>query len=620
MKKSIALLCCARTHLLLEAWPKAEGRRRRIECNETSTCEAALRPGSTCVGGRCSNPFQRGCLRTFLGEEAFPLKRVCNSDDPSDAAERGLCDAPPFEGYGYDEVRILNQDWNSPMYSAWMMQILLSELLGVPTTIETSDPKRRYNFYDPDRREDYGVEPYPYHSLRKAHEVGDCREVKGGASDSGGYMSCAHVMPMVNKVGQADAVRELKDDGIIAQPKDSGTNPQYRWWMPKRHAEQNPELLSYFGMSDESARSKIAQAFKRPTTWGTYCASISPDNCAADDGVAKRAPADDDEAGKYFAPGGLYVGHFRATEKNDCASDPAGCTGHIANVPCDWGNYAVPQAYHLGIPVSSDGSLEPNGGYTLGSLLEIYAAANATGSNVLMYWWEPDELIESYRGTDYEFVSITLPAPTKECVANRPSKDERCSANFTEQVGAPEGACDAGPMPNSVLMTLEECERRDGSCSPAFAALQSYELTNLDFQQIYQFSFEAPSNDRREAACRWFAENLDVIRETFIPRTYPRQPREERSRVTYATIAVSILAMVCVLLCAFGTKHHEKTKVMIYAQVDFLLIILSGLLLVAVSALLFSLSPTKGVCASRQWFIMVGYSLELIPLAVKVAA
>ena len=88
----------------------------RIACTETSTCTAAYNtqglPGlsSICMSdGYCSNPYDQGCLRAHLGPENFPTKRICNSDDPEDAAERGLCEVSSFE---YDEIRIENQDWD----------------------------------------------------------------------------------------------------------------------------------------------------------------------------------------------------------------------------------------------------------------------------------------------------------------------------------------------------------------------------------------------------------------------------------------------------------------------------------------------------------------------------
>ena len=136
------------------------------------------------------------------------------------------------------------------------------------------------------------------------------------------------------------------------------------------------------GQNGEEVRFKLANTFKRPMTWSEYCILVSPNNCTRDDGVASRAPMNE-EVGKYFMDG-LYTGHFRSTEKNNCTANPTACTGHIADVNCVWGTYAVPQAYHLGIPVSSDGDLLYNGGYGYSSLLEIYSAANATRSNILM--------------------------------------------------------------------------------------------------------------------------------------------------------------------------------------------------------------------------------------------
>lgn len=41
------------------------------------------------------------------------------------------------------------------------------------------------------------------------------------------------------------------------------------------------------------------------------------------------------------------------------------------------------QAYHLGIAVEGDGPRQPNGRFDIGPSMEIYAAANATGSPVM---------------------------------------------------------------------------------------------------------------------------------------------------------------------------------------------------------------------------------------------
>jgi len=60
---------------------------------------------------------------------------------------------------------------------AWVLQILLSEVLDVPTTIETGNPDLNINFYDPEGRFDYGV-GYYMEGLDRAAQAIDCRLVK----------------------------------------------------------------------------------------------------------------------------------------------------------------------------------------------------------------------------------------------------------------------------------------------------------------------------------------------------------------------------------------------------------------------------------------------------------
>ena len=122
-------------------------------------CVQAYRSGSVCnENGFCSNPFRSGCLRQVLSsDESFVRLRACNSDDDPGAEDRGECVAGDYE-----EIRMLSQDWEAPMMTSWIMQIILSEVLGVPTTLETSQPNSEasMNFYDPDLRFSYSNDTY----------------------------------------------------------------------------------------------------------------------------------------------------------------------------------------------------------------------------------------------------------------------------------------------------------------------------------------------------------------------------------------------------------------------------------------------------------------------------
>ena len=92
-----------------------------VPCTTDEYCIQTLRDGSICSeDGYCTNPFYNGgCLKSLLGSESsgggdidrnndmgWHRIRVCNSDDPPEAIEKGYCRLSPFD---YMEVRILAQ-------------------------------------------------------------------------------------------------------------------------------------------------------------------------------------------------------------------------------------------------------------------------------------------------------------------------------------------------------------------------------------------------------------------------------------------------------------------------------------------------------------------------------
>lgn len=220
-----------------------------VACNGTyNPCEELFWKGSECRNGYCSNPFEKGCLYTILNspddydgipsisdgtrkrlssliERAKSQVRVCNSYDPPGAAEQGLCvshyttsntgDGKNYNNHKhqnnyqneefmqhelfaeYLETRIHNQNWESSFFSAWILQILLSEILQVPSTIESGslDLSQQNNFYDPEARLGYGTanDFLAFQESSKA-EGSDCAKVQADAETNGeDYKACAHV-------------------------------------------------------------------------------------------------------------------------------------------------------------------------------------------------------------------------------------------------------------------------------------------------------------------------------------------------------------------------------------------------------------------------------------------
>lgn len=668
----------------------------KVECIDSLTCEELLRPGSKCLNGYCTNPFQSGCLHNVLNNNDDDVdtnanqesrrtewnrrfkKRVCNShdDDDDDENKRKYCIEPLFKEY--NEIRILSQNWEGAMITSWIFQIVLSEIIGIPASIESSGFGKNFNFYDEHNSFAYGAKAYDYDALENAKNYNsDCRRFSSynknegksndktitagnNYNDETAYMSCAHVMPEVWHGQYFNYTNAIKE-GIIEPPESTKLLGKSSWYIPKFAAEKDPSLLSYLGLQGPKNRYKVAQTFKRPTTWIDYCSMVSTSNCSIPDMFAKRLPnTNTTEEGMYFKEG-AYTGFFRATEKNDCEKYPNNCTGHITDVQCDWSTFIEAQAHHLDIPVQSDGSLEPNGGYPYSNLIEIWHAANATKSAVLMWWWLPDPLYEKFMKTDSEFTMVQLPPPSKECVTNRVSN--RCSANYEDRIGNPLGSCDseahsllrlieanlnpavvaATPTitnsyslsslsvspSNSIIGKYEKSNdnNRLVERSPAYDAIKQLSVSEFDLGEIFhdweKRNIDYWNYDARNATCQWVIDNLDWLEVSVIPPTYPRiiEERDYYKEIHFRIARwLALLVLTSIVVVTGLTYRYQYAPVMKYAQISFLYILLAGLLLVSLGAFMSATKPSRISCVSRIWFITIGYTLELAPLLVKIAA
>ncbi|CAJ1957666.1 unnamed protein product [Cylindrotheca closterium] len=590
----------------------AESRGR--PCTKNDDCELS---NSICVENLCINKFYRdGCLKSYVPN--WTKIRVCNSDDPPEAEDMGFCRQSKFD---YMEIRALAQDWETSWFSTWILQILLSEILDVPVSVETGGPNMNADFYGRNLHIDSGIFEPNFLELDSGAQNIDCRKVKN--SDPENYESCAQI------ILETWNSNELSIQPDIENPRDLGALGAVQWFVPRFTAEKDPSLLSYIGLSGEDKRRKLAETFKRPTSWTSYCQEVSGNNCTIDDGVATRAPLNEEEGTRFFSEG-LYIGHFRATDENDCDRFPNTCTGHFADFPCDWTSNFRQQAYHLGIPLKSSGS-GPKG-YKYGDLAQIWAAANATKSDVMMLWWHPDSLYEQYIETDAEFTRVVLPPPTQECVDNRADYASLCGTNEMAKVGTAKGACDtyAQSLKKLIASTLRDATfdsaTPEALWSPAYDVISNFQISSLQYGEIFQNRFQLGGGDvwnldnSRDATCRWVVDNLDYI-ESFIPDTYPRVLREETDQGNLFLgfgVGLASLAIVLVLIALGVTCVRRDTKAMYIIQPQILLTLLFGLLLVAAGALVLSLNPTDATCVTTMWLTDIGNVFVLTPMAMRV--
>ena len=381
-------------------------------------------------------------------------------------------------------------------------------------------------------------------------------------------------------------------------------------------------------MTGEENRRKMANTFLRPTTWKDYCEIVSSNNCIISDDTATRPPEDETEGSKYFVSG-LYKGHFRKTFKNNCDQNP-NCTGHFINVDCSWSNFVMQQAHHLNIAIDSDGPISSTRGYSYGSMGQIWEAAAATKSSVLMYGWMPDTLINKFSGLDSEPLMVSLPNPTQNCSLSRVSLADRCSDDPTLQVGSKFGDCDSESHSYQKLITMNlytsTYDVEPALRSPGYHAVKSFKMSDLEVSQIfdrwYSRNVDKWGFDACEAVCEWVADNLDTIR-SYVPNTYPREIKYDNSYYTpflYATLGFGVLSFLTVVITTFLVHRYRAKQVIKYASVDFLFMVLAGLFISSINATITTIMPSTAGCVTRSWTLVYGYTLQLIPLIIKLGA
>ena len=105
---------------------------------------------------------------------------------------------------------------------------------------------------------------------------------------------------------------------------------QNGWFIPQRTGLHDPTILTYLGLQGQENRRKLAEMFLWPTTFADYCSQVSNSTCTEDDGTASRPPVDESEGERYFVEG-VYTGHFRNTDMNDCDLNPTTCVGKLSD-------------------------------------------------------------------------------------------------------------------------------------------------------------------------------------------------------------------------------------------------------------------------------------------------
>ena len=529
------------------------------------------------------NPYAQGCLSSVLGDTYE--KRICNSDDKFEESE--FCRRSSRD---FPEIRVHNGNWESSIFYAWILQIMLQEIMEVPISVGfNTSTALEMSFYSPKNTLEYSPVAYPWEGLKNAR---DCHLKTE---------SCVQVLPEVWN-GQAFVLEQLLEDGIIDAVQGDGQIGKISWFLPKFAIVQDPSLASYVGLQGAHNREKLAKTFGRPTSWIEYCTRISPINCSKPDEFAFFYPHNEAEQGMYFVSG-AYTGYFekRTSSCNSLVSH--NCTGYIVQSSCEWSSHMDQQLYWNNISLSSDGPLQPNHGYDYSSMIQIWKAANATKSPVIMWWWKPESLVELFQGTNAEFEQIHLPTPTVECSAYRADTAARCSADVWDRRGHPLGACDQEPhsLQKIIASSLNEqsLEQPVGLRSPGYEFILNFQITDLQMNSILRrwisIGEDTYGNDARQAVCEWVTENLEDLLD-FIPSEIDIIMDDNLISngalgFGYAMMIVSWLLASVSLGWIFVNREDPLVRV---AQLRFLVLICFGVIVSSSTILALSFQSASG--------------------------
>ena len=137
----------------------------------------------------------------------------------------------------------------------------------------------------------------------------------------------------------------------ILPSESNGVTGQIGFYIPARTAKKDVEFLSFYGLSGDDSRIKLANTFKEPTTWRDYCEQVDPTNCTVlvldKSSISKRYPDTTEEKDSYIVPD-LFSGHFRVTDRSNCTLNRDTCTGNVIAPPCaSWTAYVESQMHIL---------------------------------------------------------------------------------------------------------------------------------------------------------------------------------------------------------------------------------------------------------------------------------
>jgi hypothetical protein len=154
--------------------------------------------------------------------------------------------------------------------------------------------------------------------------------------------------------------------------------------------------------------------------------------------------------------------------------------------------------------------------------------------------------------------------------------------------------------------------------SPGHTSLKLFSILELQLGELFDYFRREPTP--REAVCRWASENMDYLNQ-FVPRSYPRALQDDGEGALLVYVIAILGGALLLVLWTWGMMYRRREKrAIVNVQIEFLRLLLAGSTMVALAAIVVGAPVTNGTCVTAICLINIGYTLEFVPLIVKVTA
>ena len=573
--------------------------------------------------------------------------------------------------YRNTTLKILVQNWLSAQMSAQLVQIILVEVLKIPTSLvhvieeegKADDVVHTKGFY-----EDH-VGKALHTDAPKAYNLKTVEKCNNSTNSQAGV--CADMMMEVWRT----------IDSQIATAKYSNTRKipygpqgQIGLYVPRWVVDENPDLASYRGFKNGEIQRKLRNKnlFPLPVSWSDYCTKYVGQQGVGYN-VTRVCPIPDkfqaDYSHRYYfkdSAGDVLYGGYFASGNNSSA-------GYLSTIDyCDWGEYSKFMFKKNDLLIDYGGPGNNRNGYYLNDMYDIPQAAKENKVGFIMFWWQPEILPVDLKASDkrYEMVRIQFPPNTVVCRndRNKAYNDNLCEAEKRINSSRYDNAgCDWAADPlrkvvsermvnNSKDLDAEIFHQLQADLkNPIYRLMQGFKVNNELLDQMFRAFLDLKKDVKvhkdigqieqmliNHAVCK-IATATDVPKDAMIhiedmwqqtlagipsryilPDVKLFQQRHDFLSICFliCQILVATTFAFCIAMAVLVWKHKDKNSIK-RAQPSYTMVILSGCALIFIHVFLSLMEPNannevagSAHCIASRFCRHVGIFATIVPLFV----